>query len=542
MAQGDTIGLRPGGINRSRWMYIQSQLSMVKRVTTDAIAEVSGGGSMVKLIELAQLNVDLTNYRIGEFDTQREAIKALLAHQGKKIVNLARDILELGTLNPSEHLIVIHDPEEEGQYLVLEGNRRVAALKTMATPELADGLPIAKDFAKLAAQFAENPIRTVSCLVMKSKDDALPWIERKHSTKLEGRGLEQWDALAHARAEADKGKVRPSKASLDYLRARGVLPHTVEVALNKKTTTVDRVLNMPYFTQVLGVAFDTKTGAITFENGDEAAGADLLLRILRKMSEKAFTVNDVRTKDQRTAFIDGYAAFSVKKRPNGSAGGTSGDSSAGNGGGKEASGSAFGGSDNSSGGTASGSGGSAAGAGPGSTSAAAAGATKGQKKSASNSLKRKMLIPSGGEWILKINNVARLNRIYLEGRKLDVEEYTNAAAVLLRVFIELSSEAFLKALKVPVPKGLSSWSDRGISLDKKIDSVLAELDPSSKDKELDWARKRGDKVAIHSIDTLHGYMHNIAGDPDPTEVKRTYERWHPYLRKMFEKMETAQTI
>jgi hypothetical protein len=505
---------------------------------------------MVKPIELAQLNVDLTNYRIGEFDTQREAIKALLAHQGKKIANLARDILELGTLNPSEHLIVIHDPEEDGQYLVLEGNRRVAALKTMDTPALADGLPIAKDFTKLAAQFAESPIRTVSCLVMKSKAEALPWIERKHSTKLEGRGLEVWDAPAHARAEADKGKVRPSKASFDYLRGRGALPHTVEAALNKKTTTVDRVLNMPYFTQVLGVAFDAKTGAITFENGDEAAGADLLLRILRKMSEKAFTVNDVRTRDQRIAFIDGYAAFSVKKKPNGSAGGSGSSAGGGSGGGSSGGGgsagssggtgaSGGGGSGDPSGGSSGGSGGSAGGSGSGSTSAAAAavGATKGKKKSASNSLNRKMLIPSGGEWVLKIK-VPRLNRIYLEGKKLEVEEYTNAAAVLLRVFIELSSDAFLMALKAPVPKGASGWSDRGISLDKKIESVLAELDPSSKDKELAGARKRGDAAAIHSIDTLHGYMHNISADPDPTEVKRAYERWHPYLRKMFEKMET----
>lgn len=506
---------------------------------------------MVKPIELAQLNVDLTNYRIGEFDTQREAIKALLAHQGKKIVNLARDILELGTLNPSEHLIVIHDPEEEGQYLVLEGNRRVAALKTMATPALADGLPIAKDFAKLAPQFAESPVRAVSCLVMKSKAEALPWIERKHSTRLEGRGVEPWDAPAHARAEADKGKIRPSKASLDYLRGRGALPHAVEAALSKKTTTVDRVLNMPYFTQVLGIAFDTKTGAITFENGDEAAGANLLLRILRNMSEKAFTVNDVRTKDQRKAFIDGYAAFSVKKKPNGSSGGSGGGSgdagggssggggSADSSGGAGTSGNSSGGGSNSSGGSPSGSGGSAgsSGSGSGSTSAVAAGATKGKKKSASNSLNRKMLIPSGGEWVLKIK-VPRLNRIYLEGRKLDVEEYANAAAVVLRVFIELSSDAFLMALKVPVPKGASGWSDLGISLDKKIESVLAQLDPSSKDKDLAWARKRGDKAAIHSIDTLHGYMHNIGADPDPTEVKRIYERWHPYLRQMFEKMET----
>lgn len=499
---------------------------------------------MVKPIELAQLNVDLTNYRIGEFDTQREAIKALLTHQGKKIVNLARDIMDLGTLNPSEHLIVIHDPEEEGQYLVLEGNRRVAALKTMDTPALAEGLPIAKDFTKLAAQFAENPIRTVSCLVMKTKAEAFPWIERKHSTQLEGRGVEQWDALAHARAEADKGKVRPSKASIDYLRGRGVLPHTVEASLNKKTTTVDRVLNMPYFAQVLGISFDTKTGVITFENADETAGTDLLSRILRKMSEKAFTVNDVRTKDQRTAFIDSYASYSVKKTTEATSGSANGGSNAGSSGNSDSSGGT-----NSSGGNTGKGGGStgaaASGAGksPGTgnssstSAAAAAGTTKGKKKSSSDSFKRKMLIPSGSEWVLKIK-VARLNRIYWEGRKLEVEEYTNAAAVLLRVFIELSSDAFLMAIKAPLPKGSTGWSDRGISLDKKIETVLAQLDPSSKDKELAWARKRGDAAAIHSIDTLHNYMHNFSADPDPTEVKRTYERWHPYLRKMFEKMET----
>jgi len=283
---------------------------------------------MVKPIELARLNVDLTNYRIGEFDTQRDAIKALLTHQGKKIANLARDILELGMLNPSEHLIVIHDPEEDGQFLVLEGNRRVAALKTMDTPALAEGLPIAKDFVKLAPQFAAKPIRTVSCLVMKSKEEALPWVERKHSTRLEGRGLEQWDALAHARAEADKGMVRPSKASMDYLRTQGALPHTMEISLNKKTSTVDRVLKMPYFTQTLGVIFDTGTGAVSFENGDAVSGTKLLDHILRRMAEKSFTVNDVRTREQRTDFIDSYIGYAVKKTANGAGGQTAAASTA----------------------------------------------------------------------------------------------------------------------------------------------------------------------------------------------------------------------
>src|SRR3546814_9767785 len=42
-----------------------------------------------------------------------------------------------------------------------------------------------------------------------------------------------------------------------------------------------------------------------------------------------------------------------------------------------------------------------------------------------------------------------------------------------------------------------------------------------------------DKLALHSVDQMHDFMHNLKADADPKEIKRTWERWHPYLDLLF---------
>src|SRR5690606_29740542 len=68
--------------------------------------------------------------------------------------------------------------------------------------------------------------------------------------------------------------------------------------------------------------------------------------------------------------------------------------------------------------------------------------TGGSKKTASSrNIKpdRKALIPSR----LKLTiGQHRINRIYFELRKLDVEEFVNSVAVMFRVFIELSVDQY----------------------------------------------------------------------------------------------------
>lgn len=176
-----------------------------------------------KRIALGDLNVDLGNFRIGDFDSSRDAYKAMIEEQKESLVNLAEDILQNG-LSPAELLIVGPDVDHEGQYVVFEGNRRITALKLLQAPALSAGTASHADFVRLSKQFSQSPIKAVDCLVVPDKDSALLWIERKHA-HLGGRGIDSWGAPAKHRLDVyRKGVHRPSMAVIAHLEAAGKLP------------------------------------------------------------------------------------------------------------------------------------------------------------------------------------------------------------------------------------------------------------------------------------------------------------------------------
>src|SRR3546814_1752037 len=76
-------------------------------------------------------------------------------------------------------------------------------------------------------------------------------MERKH-LRMDGRGLSQWGTDATARANAHRGKVRAPKAVIDRLKAKGLISPTLEKGLAPRTN-LDRVLQMPYMAQALGI-------------------------------------------------------------------------------------------------------------------------------------------------------------------------------------------------------------------------------------------------------------------------------------------------
>ncbi len=131
---------------------------------------------------------------------------------------------------------------------------------------------------------------------------------------------------------------------------------------------------------------------------------------------------------------------------------------------------------------------------------------------------------------------ARLNGIYYECKKLIVLKNENAAALLLRVFIELSTEAFLSEKGKPIPskfgkKGASEWDDIGIPLAAKVQIALESLDPESKSKSFQAVRAALDleNHGVASINILHGYFHNRRLTPEAPNVMKAWDIWEPYL-------------
>src|SRR5712692_6893993 len=113
-------------------------------------------------LELADLRLDGVNPRHPPEEGQRETIAALLREGGTKLAELTRDIAEYG-LSPMEPLLVT--PLDKSSYVTLEGNRRIAALKLLVNPALADGHQTAKAFREIVKSAKYRPGAVRCCIV-----------------------------------------------------------------------------------------------------------------------------------------------------------------------------------------------------------------------------------------------------------------------------------------------------------------------------------------------------------------------------------------
>lgn len=153
-------------------------------------------------------------------------------------------------------------------------------------------------------------------------------------------------------------------------------------------------------------------------------------------------------------------------------------------------------------------------------------------------LNRRTLAPSAGPRLLPVKGI-RLAPLYNECRRIVVRKNENAAAFLVRVFIELSSEVYLEDRKITIPpslaqRSISEWSDFKVKLSEKISAVIHSLDPTGKSPVFVQARSaiKPDAVGAFSIKNLHSYFHNHHVLPEETTIKASWDGWEAYLRAL----------
>lgn len=126
-----------------------------------------------KNLKIDQLKLDLLNPRIGKAAGQHEVMQAIINEQGHKLVNLADSIIVNNSLNPMDRLLVTKD--DDGKYIVLEGNRRALALKLLSNPVALTGLKmnstIQRRFEELAARFNKDTIEPVACYEVETREE-----------------------------------------------------------------------------------------------------------------------------------------------------------------------------------------------------------------------------------------------------------------------------------------------------------------------------------------------------------------------------------
>ncbi len=102
-----------------------------------------------QVIGVTQLRLDTQNPRLpGIEHNQGDTVRAMVEAQQNKVIALARHIVNNGP-NPASLSIVMPSEEGEGKYDVLDGNRRVAALRLLEDPSLAEGILSSKAVERL---------------------------------------------------------------------------------------------------------------------------------------------------------------------------------------------------------------------------------------------------------------------------------------------------------------------------------------------------------------------------------------------------------
>lgn len=205
-------------------------------------------------IPLERLQLNLANPRHEEVDDRDSAMVQLL--QNEQVLELARDIVALGGINPLERMGVYPlegtEDDDEPLYTAAEGNRRLCALILLDDPDaIPADMPNRTRYVRSFNQLASRipPIETVPCVIFPDLNAARPWLERLHNGARDGTGRRRWTPEQQARNTNDRTN-RAATQLRDLAIALGLV---TPAQLSRTTTTQQRFISNERFRQALGI-------------------------------------------------------------------------------------------------------------------------------------------------------------------------------------------------------------------------------------------------------------------------------------------------
>ena len=145
---------------------------------------------MVEYLELSidELLMDEDNPRLGSVDNQSAALEAIAHLNEDHFRNLMLSIKENG-LDPGDSLYVVKH-SDSSDFVVLDGNRRLAAMLVLNNTNVLDGTEIPetikKSFVRASAGFDRSKIEPLRCVLFEHRADANEWIYRRHTGSADG--------------------------------------------------------------------------------------------------------------------------------------------------------------------------------------------------------------------------------------------------------------------------------------------------------------------------------------------------------------------
>ena len=425
----------------------------------------------------ADLLLDSENPRLSQPHIgQRQILQEMAKLLQQKLATMAGDIVQHG-LDPSAIPIAVRHSGTPTRYVVLEGNRRLAAIRALENPESV--APTVKNSVLLklrqhSRQYQEAPIDTMPCVVVKDRDEARHWIELRHTGLNDGAGTLPWGSDESARFRARSRRPEIHSQALDFLSERGDL--SAEDRARVPATSLKRLLGTPQVRARLGLELTEGHLSVL---ADKNKIAKALMHVVNDLASGRVKTSDIYTSQDRQAYAHNLPQAVVV--------------------------------------------GATLSSGQGAPLVVSGTTRTTRATRARRPTERTKLIPTS--CVLDISD-RRINDIENELRKLSLNDYTNAAGVLFRVFIELSVDSYIQG------QPLIEVHEKA-ALQKKMKAVADHLVATGKltqkqRQPVSRACQR-DSFLAPSIDLMHTYVHNAHAFPAPGDLRAHWDNLEPFL-------------
>lgn len=469
-----------------------------------------------KLKSAISIHLDAKNPRLGR-ETSNRAPREIIRYlfENDKAIEVAESIATRGYF-PNEPLLAI---EEDGKLVVVEGNRRLAALKALREPGLLEGSKFKRQVERLARQI-EDPteIARIPVTVAPSRRATDKQIAGRHigtpvlAWQAENRASFILEKLSEGYSNdqlrdqlgfslGDIQAARQTRAIADMARSLN-LPEEVKAKLDnpraKIFTTLERLFDSSIGREYLMVEPNPEhgirgiTSKVEFLRGFTRLVTDVALG---KQSSRTLNKNeDIKSyfeslpKEERAAKTSGtfIPADIIKGR-----------------------------------------------------SVASSSSSRAQSPTKKNEQISKTVVPR--DFKVRFGNT-RLSDIRRELVKLKRDEFPNAGAVLLRVFFELSVLHYLErigelkrlidSIETREHKKLPFGTPTMKQLVPTIIRITKEKLPGAEAVKVEKA-VRYDQSAPFTISELHGFIHQ-SDLPSPRDILQFWSRTEPLFRLMLE--------
>ena len=409
-------------------------------------------------VPVSDIKLDIQNFRYyGELANQDDCIKAMLDDPKSGVYELAEDIVQNG-LTP-DPIVLFKD--EDGEWIVREGNRRITALKILDNHQLVTSATQRKKFIALATKHKEKIPNTVDCIACDNEECVLDYLDRLHTGFRNGTGRRSWTAENKTLYNMHRGRSGENALALKVKDM--VIKDGVELKEPYKITNLQRILQNKGVQSILKFSWDG--GDIT-----TSVEENTFKKIMGSIAQKAGDVKarEIYLKEHQQGFVgdiisdlevdveknttEPYLINSDKKNPKINKKGT---------------------------------------------------------VPVKASWDRRCLIPARKTRLsipdLPENQKAR-NIVNELARKIDVREAPNAAAVLFRVLLELSVERYMED-NGPTKKG---------SLIGNIRSAANHMEQNGRmlKEQKDEIERMCGEINLFSPKTLQRFVHSFDFSPD----------------------------